>query len=292
MGLKNLGRIFTELCHSRFCPFQALTFPVGGTGHNRQVRGNRRRVTRNRRRPNRPKGRTPSQRPGTPPPEPQITETSGATRTPKCCGAHRGEGGRTHGAAPHPDLRIAMKTRGGGGVLHSGTRGGGEVVWGPLGHEGQCGAVPGPNIAPRIGRGCSVCVCVWGMGSGTQQMVYQKGPDRRLPILNSIAFGSAPRREVDSQPFSPCARPAVSQTETHSLGFLSVADASASSGATKCLRPTSGRMVMQPTGISWAGGSNPGPLSLTPPPPLKVSRPGFAPPTANFALAALPLDRG
>ena len=27
--------------------------------------------------------------------------------------------------------------------------------------------------------------------------------------IDSIAFGSAPRREVDSQPFSPCARPAV-----------------------------------------------------------------------------------
>ena len=56
---------------------------------------------------------------------------------------------------------------------------------------------------------------------------------------NSIAFGSAPRREVDSQPFSPCARPAVSETETHSLGFLSVADASPSSGAMLRLRSSS-----------------------------------------------------
>ena len=46
-------------------------------------------------------------------------------------------------------------------------------------------------------------------------------------------------------------------------------------------------MVMQPTGISWVGGSHPGLLSLTPPPPLKVSRPGFEPLTANFASAAL-----
>ena len=38
-------------------------------------------------------------------------------------------------------------------------------------------------------------------------------------------------------------------------------------------------------------GSNPGLLSLTPPPPLNVSRPGFESPTANFASAALPLDR-
>ena len=47
---------------------------------------------------------------------------------------------------------------------------------------------------------------------------------------NSIAFGSAPRREADSQPISQLGRPAVSQTEAHSLGFLSVADSAASSG--------------------------------------------------------------
>ena len=46
---------------------------------------------------------------------------------------------------------------------------------------------------------------------------------------NSIAFSSAPRREVDSQPISQLDRPAVSQTETHTLGFLSVADTSSSS---------------------------------------------------------------
>ena len=49
---------------------------------------------------------------------------------------------------------------------------------------------------------------------------------------NSIAFGSAPRREADSQPISLLNRPAVSQTETHSLGFLSVADTCPSSGET------------------------------------------------------------
>ena len=50
-------------------------------------------------------------------------------------------------------------------------------------------------------------------------------------------------------------------------------------------------MVMQPTGVSLVGGSNPGLLNLTPPPPLKVSRPGFEPPTENFASAVLPFDR-
>ena len=77
---------------------------------------------------------------------------------------------------------------------------------------------------------------------------------QKMEPPNSIAFGSAPRRVVDSQPFSPCARPAVNQTETHSVGFLSVADASPSSGATLQLRPSSGRMVMQPTGVSLVGG--------------------------------------
>ena len=111
------------------------------------------------------------------------------------------------------------------------------------------------------------------------------------PEQNSIAFGSAPRREVDSQPFSPCARPAVSHTETHSLGFLSVADASLNSGATLHCRPSSGRMVTQPTGVCLVGGSNPGWLRLAPPPPRKGSRPGFEPPTENFASAALPFDQ-
>ena len=109
--------------------------------------------------------------------------------------------------------------------------------------------------------------------------------------VNSIAFGSAPRREVDSQPISPLARPAVSQTETHSLGFLSVADAAPSSGETFRLRPSSGRMVMQLTGVFLVGGSNPGWVNTAPPPPPTVGRPGFKPLTKNFVSAALPFDR-
>ena len=107
---------------------------------------------------------------------------------------------------------------------------------------------------------------------------------------NSIAFGSAPRREVDSQPISPLARLAVSQTETHSLGFLSVADAAPSSGETFHLRPSSGRMVMQLTTVFLVGGSNPSRVNMAPPPPA-VGRPRFEPPTDNFASAALPFDR-
>ena len=66
-----------------------------------------------------------------------------------------------------------------------------------------------------------------------------------------MAFGSAPRREADSQPISPLARPAVSQTETHNLGFLSVADAAPSSGEILCLRASS--VVMQLTVVFVVG---------------------------------------
>ena len=65
----------------------------------------------------------------------------------------------------------------------------------------------------------------------------------------SIAFGSAPRREADSQPISPLARPAVSETETHSLGFLSLADTAPSSGEVAHGRASSGRTVIQPTPV-------------------------------------------
>ena len=47
---------------------------------------------------------------------------------------------------------------------------------------------------------------------------------------NSVAFGSAPRREADSQPIGQLDRLAVSQTKTHTLGFLSVADTGPSNG--------------------------------------------------------------
>ena len=109
--------------------------------------------------------------------------------------------------------------------------------------------------------------------------------------INSIAFGSAPRREVGSQPISHLARPAVSQPETHSLGFLSVADVGPSSGETIQFRLSSGRMVMQLASDILVGGSNPGKVTITPPPaPPTVVRPGFEPPTKNIGTAALPLD--
>ena len=112
------------------------------------------------------------------------------------------------------------------------------------------------------------------------------------PVGNSIAFGSAPRREADSQPISPLARPAVSQTETHSLGFSSVADAAPSSGEIFRLRASSGRMVMQLTGVFMVGGSNPGRANMALPPPTTVDRPGFVDRRLKtLHSGALPFDR-
>ena len=129
--------------------------------------------------------------------------------------------------------------------------------------------------------------------AGHAPMVRRGGVTDLPPNANSIAFGSAPRREVDSQPLSRFARPAVSQTAPHSLGFLSVADAAPSTGETFRLRPSLGRMVMRLTGVFLVGGSNPGRVNTPPPPPPppKVSRPGFEPPTENFASTVLPFDR-
>ena len=51
-------------------------------------------------------------------------------------------------------------------------------------------------------------------------------------------------------------------------------------------------MVMQLTGVFLVGGSNPGRVNTAaPPPPPTVSRPGFEPPTEDFASAAIPFDR-
>ena len=105
--------------------------------------------------------------------------------------------------------------------------------------------------------------------------------ERFQPVspVNSIAFGSAPRREADSQPINQLARPAVSQTETHSLGFLSVAHTAPNKGEEEC-----------PQGRRWpncnaancrhlVGGSNPGRAKTAAASAAAVNRPGFEPPT-------------
>ena len=104
----------------------------------------------------------------------------------------------------------------------------------------------------------------------------------------SIAFGSAPPREVDNQPIRPLPRPAVSQKETHGLDFLLVADAAPSSGETFHLRTSSGRMVMQLTGVFLVGGSNSRRVNMPPPPPPPtVGRPGFEPPIEKVYIGCI-----
>ena len=100
----------------------------------------------------------------------------------------------------------------------------------PSARRGNASAPPVPSPMAR-GRPCrplhiagAGCGGVWGLSKALAKGVQERGGG------NSIAFGSAPRREADSQPISQLARPAASQTETHSLGFLSVADLGPSSG--------------------------------------------------------------
>ena len=107
---------------------------------------------------------------------------------------------------------------------------------------------------------------------------------------NSIAFGSAPRREVDSQPISQLDRPAVSQTETHTLGFLSVADTGPSSG-----EDTGAQDRQWPNGNAasrsfWVGGSNPGSANTAVPPPAFAYQDSNRRPL-NLRPDALPFDQ-
>ena len=109
-------------------------------------------------------------------------------------------------------------------------------------------------------------------------------------VENSIAFGSAPRREVDSQPISSLAS---SQSDRNTqFGFFVSGKRGPKEWADHLpTHPSSGRMVMQMIGIFLVGGLNPSRVHTPPPPPPTVSRPGFEPPTKKFASAPLPFDR-
>ena len=113
----------------------------------------------------------------------------------------KGGGGQTGANTAHP-FTIC---RNGGGIQQKGGGGGGlkGAVWlGPPSSEGPR-MVPAER-EPKIFK----LKCSWHLSR------------------NYIAFGSAPRREADSQ----LDKPAISQTQTHTLGFLSVADTGPSSG--------------------------------------------------------------
>ena len=75
-------------------------------------------------------------------------------------------------------------------------------------------------------------------------------------VRNSIAFGSAPRREADSQLISQLVRQAVSQTVsrasrqadiTTQFGFFQWQTWLQAVGSTDAVRTSNGRTVMHPT---------------------------------------------
>ena len=73
------------------------------------------------------------------------------------------------------------------------------------------------------------------------------------------------------------------QTETHSLGFLLVADSSSTSGRTVYPRISCGRMVMQTAAYFSVAGSNPSRANMAAAPPVTVDWQGFEPPTKKSA---------
>ena len=96
---------------------------------------------------------------------------------------------------------------------------------------------------------------------------------------SSIAFGSAPRREADSQPISQLARPAVSQTERTVRVFCPWQTRLQAVGRKPGLRAIGGQMVMQATSDFLVGGSNPGRANVAAPLPMTIDLPVFKPPT-------------
>ena len=112
----------------------------------------------------------------------------------------------------------------------------GTAIWGVGGGGGREGPVQG--LGPAVGAECREA-CIWG---GVLPAVPRRsavmgrsctGEGKLLPGDNSLAFGSAPGREADSQPISQLVRQAVShavswacrqadrQTQPNSLGFFS-----------------------------------------------------------------------
>ena len=80
------------------------------------------------------------------------------------------------------------------------------------------------------------------------------------------------------------------QTETHSLGFLSVADSASTSGRTVYPKISCGRMVMQTAAYFFVAGSNPSRANMAAAPPMTVDRQGFESLTKKSAAAAVPVQ--
>ena len=85
-----------------------------------------------------------------------------------------------------------------------------------------------------------------------------------MGVGNSIAFGSAPRREADSQPISPLVRQAVSQAVSWAsrqadrytkFGFFRLRTRLQATGSPPCSRTVSIRAVMQSFANQQVSGS-------------------------------------
>ena len=147
-------------------------------------------------------------------------------------------------------------------------------AWGAKGGWGGAGAGAGagPCGAERVGGGGGdppPCVTfrlvVVPLGGGGGHPPHRNVP-RAQGSANSIAFGSAPQREADSQPISRLVRPAVSQTvgrasrqadRNTQFGFFQWQARLQAMGMTGGCGAGGGPVAMQPTAAAWGGGWNP-----------------------------------
>ena len=148
---------------------------------------------------------------------------------------------------------------------------------------------------PTSGQRGYITPAAWGVPTASErgaesEVAHKWAGEQRGQ--NSIAFGSAPRREVDSQLISPRAsKQAVRQI--HTVWVFCQWQMRPQAAGRPFVNTSSGRVVMRPTSIRAVGGSNPSLHTFAPPPAaaLKVSRPGFEPTPAHLGSAALPLNR-
>ena len=133
----------------------------------------------------------------------------------------------------------------------AGLKGGGWGVW--LGPPSSLGP---PMVPARGGPKVFKLNSSW----------RQRGRSR-----NSIAFGSAPRREADR-----------SDRNTQVGFFVSGRLGSKKLGGQLFLRVSSGRMVMQPTAEFLVGGSNPGRANMAAALAMTVDGQGFETPTQKY----------
>ena len=130
-------------------------------------------------------------------------------------------------------------------------------------HLGGGGQTPPPLPRPPGDASCSA--------TGHRPQICGKPRDpRNVPPprgwgRNSIAFGSAPRREADSQPISQLVRQAVSQTVSRAsrqadrntqFGFLQWQTRLSTAGKDVTNRTSDGPMAMQSTADTQVGSSN------------------------------------